>query len=125
MFARQIALAGLLVGSATASVAAQDFSVVAERDAFVTMLEGKDLRLGLLGITLVVAPDGTIAGEAMGWPITGTWEWIDGAFCREMDWGGKPIVYNCQLVETRGGRDMRFTVDRGAGESATFRMRDR
>jgi len=39
-----------------------------------------------------------------------------------MDWGGYPIDYNCQLVEVRGGA-MRFTVDRGAGDSATFNLR--
>jgi hypothetical protein len=33
------------------------------------------------------------------------------------------IPYNCQLVEERGGEVMRFTVDRGTGDSASFRLR--
>ena len=33
------------------------------------------------------------------------------------------IAYNCQLVEARDGEVMRFTVDRGKGDSASFRLR--
>jgi len=40
-----------------------------------------------------------------------------------MDWDGTAIKYNCQLVELRGSDEMRFTVDRGAGRSARFRLR--
>ncbi|HMS95297.1 MAG TPA: hypothetical protein PKA03_08770 [Tabrizicola sp.] len=70
-----------------------------------------------------VRPGGVIEGSALGWTITGTWDWRDGYFCREMDWSGTEITYNCQLVEARNGEAVRFTVDQGAGESATFRLR--
>jgi hypothetical protein len=33
------------------------------------------------------------------------------------------IDYNCQLVEVSADRSMRFTVDQGKGDSATFRLR--
>ena len=62
-------------------------------------------------------------GDALGWQITGSWWWNDGYFCREMDWEGYAIPYNCQLVETNDGRIVRFTVDRGTGDSAQFRLR--
>lgn len=99
------------------------YDKISDRDEFVSLIDGKELRLGIFGISLNVRPDGRIAGDAQGWPITGTWSWQDGFFCREMDWGGYPIDYNCQMVEVRGSA-VRFTVDRGAGDSATFNLRD-
>ena len=101
---------------------ADEFQPVREKAEFLRLLEGRELRLGLFKIGLKVLPDGRIEGSALGWGITGTWRWQDGYFCREMDWSGKPIPYNCQLVEARGN-EMRFTVDQGAGDSAEFRLR--
>jgi len=103
--------------------AAEGYSRISERDAFLQTVEGKELRLGLFGISLKVEEDGEIRGQAMGWDITGTWEWQDGYFCREMDWSGYPIPMNCQLVEAREGEEIRFTVDRGTGDSASFKLR--
>jgi len=105
--------------------AAEDFATVTDEAAFLELIENKELRHRFVGISLLVEPDGTITGDALGWSVTGTWDWIDGAFCREMDWSGKAIDYNCQLVEVRVATDVRFTVDRGAGEAAVFRLRDR
>ncbi|NBD30159.1 MAG: dihydrodipicolinate reductase [Alphaproteobacteria bacterium] len=107
----------LVAGSAAA------FERIDERDRFVSLVEGKDLRLGLFGITLRVRPDGTIDGSAQGWDVTGNWDWRDGYFCREMDWSGTPIAFDCQLVEERGGQKVRFTVNRGEGMGATFNLR--
>jgi hypothetical protein len=114
-----LALTSSLVATA---VEAQAYERIATRDEFVAAVKDRDLRIGLLGITLKVQPDGTITGNAMGWPVTGTWEWQDGFFCREMDWSGTPIAYNCQLVERRG-ENIRFTVDKGKGDSARFALR--
>ncbi len=110
---------GLCLGSAAA---AEDFVPVTEVDRFLALVEGRELRLPLAGITLVVTPDGRIDGTAGGWDVTGSWDWQDGHFCREMDWSGTEIAYNCQLVEARGTDRMRFTVDRGTGRAATFRL---
>ena len=80
---------------------------------------GVDLFFVLSGLFIA----GSIAGSALGWDITGHWAWKDGYFCREMDWSGTPITYNCQLVEASGAEKLRFTVDQGKGDSATFRLR--
>jgi hypothetical protein len=40
-----------------------------------------------------------------------------------MDWSGMAIDFNCQLVEANGAERLRFTVDKGTGDSATFRLR--
>lgn len=103
--------------------AAESFARISDRTDFIETVEGRELRLGLFGIALKVEADGEIRGNALGWDVTGTWEWQDGYFCREMDWSGYPIPKNCQLVEARGDQEIRFTVDKGAGDSASFKLR--
>jgi len=107
----------------SATPALADYRPVSDRAEFLSFMDGKRLSNRLYGITLNVTPDGAIAGTGAGWDITGTWSWQDGFFCREMSWGGDPIPYNCQLVEIRNGNEMRFTVDQGAGDSASFKLR--
>jgi len=102
---------------------AQEYQPINDQAAFLSLVDGKELRMGLFGIALRIAPDGTIDGSAVGFGVTGTWSWQDGYFCREMDWSGTAIPYNCQLVEARGMTQIRFTVDQGAGDSATFVVR--
>jgi hypothetical protein len=117
------ALVALAALSAALPAAAEGFSRISDRNDFVEAVSGKELRMGLFGISLKVEEDGEIRGSALGWDVTGRWEWQDGYFCREMDWSGYPIPKNCQLVEARGGEEIRFTVDRGAGDSASFKLR--
>jgi hypothetical protein len=100
-----------------------DFVPVNDREVFLGLIEGRELRLGVFQIALKITPDGQINGSALGWGVTGTWAWEDGYFCREIDWSGKPIPYNCQLVEAQGTDRVRFTVDKGEGDEATFNLR--
>jgi hypothetical protein len=102
---------------------ANDFEPIKDRNDFVSLVKDRELRIGLYNLSLNVLPDGKIKGRALGWDITGRWQWQDGYFCREMDWSGMPIEFNCQLVEANGDERMRFTVDKGTGDSATFRLR--
>jgi hypothetical protein len=117
---RQIAavLALLLPQAALAT----DYEPIREKDKFLSLIEGRDLRIGLYNLALRVTPDGQIRGKALGWGVTGSWTWQDGYFCRELDWSGKEIPFDCQLVEARGESELRFTVDRGKGRSASFRL---
>ena len=118
----RIGMTALAIVAGGTAAAAQDFVPVTERDTFLQLLGDKNLSNRLYGVNLKVLPDGTITGTGAGWDVTGTWSWQDGFFCREMTWGGDPIPYNCQLVESNGP-DMRFTTDQGAGDSASFRLR--
>jgi hypothetical protein len=123
---RPILASATLAGSlATAPMPAfaNDFEPVSDLTEFLSLIEGRELRLGLFGVALKVMSDGRIDGTALGDPVTGSWSWEDGFFCRELDWGGTPIPYNCQLVEVRGNAVVRFTVDQGAGDSAQFNLR--
>lgn len=111
-------MAGLsLPGLARASEAVRD------KDSFLSLVAGKDLRIGLYNLTLKVTPDGRINGSALGWAISGSWRWEDGYFCREMDWSGYAIPFNCQLVEAVNADRLRFTSDKGQGQSASFGLR--
>jgi len=116
-------IACILMLVAPAATAANDFQPVREKGDFLTLVQDRVLRIGLYNLSIRVLPDGSIEGSALGWKITGKWDWKNGYFCREMDWSGTPIRYNCQLVEARGAEQLRFTVDQGAGDSATFRLR--
>lgn len=102
---------------------ANEFQPVRDESQFLDLVRDRVLRIGLYNLSINVLPDGSIKGSALGWAITGKWSWQDGYFCRQMDWSGMEIAYNCQLVEAQGGEKMRFTVDRGAGDSAVFRLR--
>lgn len=102
--------------------AAFAFERISDRDAFMSAVGGKDLKIAIYGLTLNVRNDGSITGRAAGWDISGSWTWENGYFCRDMDWSGYPIDYNCQLVELNGDR-IRFTVDQGAGDDAVLRIR--
>ncbi|QYZ69434.1 dihydrodipicolinate reductase [Neotabrizicola shimadae] len=119
---RPLLLAAAIVLPVPVLAGAEEFQAVRDRQAFLSLVNGRDLSLPLFRIRLSVEPDGRIEGSALGWEITGTWAWKDGYFCREMDWSGKAIPYNCQLVEVRDDRELRFTVDRGEGESARFKL---
>ncbi len=120
---RIAALATALAVAVPLPAAANDFEPVPDRDRFLSLVEGRELRLGMFGVRLYVEGDGSIRGEAVGDPVTGSWSWQDGYFCREMNWSGRAIPYNCQLVEAAATGKVRFTVDRGAGQSAEFTLR--
>lgn len=112
---RQFAAIALLFLPAAANA----YEPITSESAFLETIEGRELRIGLYGLSLKVMPKGTIEGRALGGEITGSWNWRDGYFCREMAWSGQEIPYDCHLVEKRGST-LRFTTDKGAGESAAF-----
>ena len=118
---KNIALSLTLALGATPALA-DGFVPVSDQGTFLSLVEGKELRNRLYGVRLNVLENGRLQGAAVGWDISGSWSWQDGYFCREMDWGGEPIPYNCQLVEANGEEVLRFTVDQGAGDSASFRL---
>ena len=106
--------------SLTAGPAFAEFAKVADKDQFVDLINGKTLTMPL--IRLEVSPTGEISGMGSRWEVTGTWSWRDGYFCRELNWGGSDLGYNCQEVRVNNNR-IRFISDRGEGDSAVFRLR--
>lgn len=113
---RFIALVALVI----AAPAYGELSKIADQKEFVAIVEGKALKRPF--INLEVSPDGEISGYGAAWPVSGKWTWKDGYFCRDLFWAGDPLGYNCQEVRASGDR-IRFTSDKGAGDSAEFRLR--
>lgn len=96
------------------------FETITSRDAFVDLVDGRQLTR--TGIALTVDTAGEIAGRAFGARVSGAWRWEDGFFCRTLYLGRRDLGANCQLVEARGDT-LRFTLDRGAGDFADLRLR--
>jgi hypothetical protein len=109
-----------MVVSVLAGPALADFAKISDEYQFVEVVDGKTLTRPL--IKLEVDPSGGISGMGARWEVTGNWSWRDGYFCRDLNWGGSDLGYNCQEVQVRNDR-IRFTSDRGNGDSATFRLR--
>lgn len=106
--------------SLVALPAAADFAKIANETQFVQAVNGKTLTRPL--VKLEVSPEGQISGKGLQWAVTGNWSWQNGYFCRDLDWGGTDLGYNCQEVRINNDR-IRFTSDRGEGQSAVFRLR--
>ena len=111
-------IAGSVLGFATPAFA--EFSKVNKQQEFVELVSGKELRRPF--ISLEVTPDGGISGYGAAWEVSGQWTWRDGYFCRDLFWDGDDLGYNCQEVQASGDR-IRFTSDKGKGDSAVFRLR--
>lgn len=103
-----------------ASPAMADYVRVADRANFVALVSGKSLTT--LGVSLIVSPSGSISGRAFGSDVTGNWTWSNGYFCRTLKAGSRSFARNCQLVQQNGNR-IRFTADKGAGDTADLRIR--
>lgn len=112
-------LIALLTGRAAQ---AEEYRPIHDRKAFLTAVEGRALRIALYDLTLRVGADGAISGRALGGAVSGQWQWRDGYFCRTMEWAGRKIDHDCQLVEQRGNSALRFTSGKGAGQRAVFRL---
>ena len=100
---------------------AEGFQRIEGRDSFVSVVKDRDLTR--LGIQVKVTDRGQIVGRAFGRKGTGDWSWQNGYFCRDLYWGGSELdLGNCQTVEVNGNT-LRFTSDKGTGESADLRLR--
>ena len=104
---------------AAATSASAELKKLKTFEEFLSYVQGKTLTRPLIKLT--VTPDGRIAGRGARWDVEGNWRWKDGYFCRDLYWGGDALGYNCQEVRAYGDR-IKFTSDRGTGDSATFRL---
>ena len=110
----------LIIFLLMASLVSASETTITNRSDFENLVIDKKLKRFL--ISLSVTNDGKIKGSAAGREVTGDWDWIDGFFCRNLLWGARELKYNCQLV-TFDGKRLRFTSDRGKGQSASFVLR--
>lgn len=103
-----------------AAPAFAEFQQITDKSQFMQLVDGKTLTRPL--VKLQVLPNGSISGKGAAWPVSGQWQWKGGYLCRSLEWGGDDLGYNCQEVKVKG-TTMRITSDKGAGQSADFRLR--
>ena len=86
-----------------------------------SIIKHKDLTRS--GVRLKITDRGEIVGCVFGRKVTGDWSWRDGYCCRDLFVGGNELdANNCQLVQVKGDT-VRFTSDKGAGDSADLRLK--
>ena len=110
----------LIAFLAVPALAATGYTKINNKAEFVNLVKGKTLTRPL--IKLEVSSAGSIKGRGASWDVNGKWTWQNGYFCRNLNWGGTELGYNCQEVGLSGGK-LRFTSDQGKGQSAEFRLR--
>jgi O-glycosyl hydrolase len=113
-------VAAMILSVASAVPAAAEFTAVTSRNAFESLIDGRELRR--FGIRLTVTSEGQIVGRAFGGNVSGAWTWDNGYFCRDLFYGNDDLGYNCQLVQVHGDT-LRFTTDRGEGIYADLNLR--
>lgn len=112
-------VAVLSLASVSPALASADYKKINDRTQFVKLVKGKELSRPF--VRLRVSPEGDISGRGVRWDVNGSWTWRDGYFCRDLNWGGSDLGYNCQEVGLSKGK-IRFTSDKGRGASADFRL---
>ncbi len=117
---RLIFALGFLSSIFFSSAASAELKRITDRSEFVTIVEGRSLTRPL--IKLFVTADGNITGSGATLPVSGSWTWKDGFFCRDMTWGKRELGYNCQEVRA-DSVTIRFTSDQGTGDFADFKLR--
>jgi len=99
---------------------AANYTKINDKAEFVKLVNGKTLTRPL--VKLQVSSAGSIKGRGATWDVEGKWTWKNGYFCRNLNWGGTELGYNCQEVGLSNGK-VRFTSDQGKGDSAEFKLR--
>jgi hypothetical protein len=69
------------------------------------------------GIRFIIHEDGKIAGDVDGRPLSGSWYWEDGYFCRTAELDGEFLDLDCEIIESLGDK-MRYTRERGDGPAS-------
>lgn len=107
------------VTAMAATPALAELTKVNSASAFKSIVDGKTLSRPL--IKLRVGTNGSISGKGAKWPVTGSWTWKGGYFCRSLEWGGDDLGYNCQEVKASADK-IRFTSDQGSGQTVVFNL---
>ncbi|MEL6127968.1 MAG: hypothetical protein AAFR57_16495 [Pseudomonadota bacterium] len=113
-------LAPLILLAACAETAVPDgYTRISEEAEFVDKVVGK--RLTIDGNFVVIAADGTFAGNFNDTDLAGIWNWSeDGYWCRTITVGPQRAE-DCQLFEIFGTA-LRGTRDRGDGVSFVYEI---
>lgn len=94
---------------------------ITDEASFLAMVADKRMVLEGTDNSVVVNSDGSIGGTFAGTDLAGSWEWIDGAWCRTLTAGPRgPSPEDCQVWTKVGDNAFSVTRDRGAGSSFVY-----
>ena len=96
------------------------FKRITTAEEFNTAIVGK--KLVYKGNYAITRADGTVDGTFAG-GFTGTWEWVDGFWCRIIEGNADIQVNDCQVFEIAGNQ-VRNTRDKGAGRTVVYTIED-
>ncbi len=113
-------LLAFFLSTIIATPAVADFKPIDDRSSFVKLVQDKKLKVPFVQLEVLLS--GEVTGRGLGQPVNGTWTWKDNYFCRTLVWGRSELAYDCQTVYATNNR-IRFSADRGQGNSVTFRIR--
>lgn len=120
-FAAAAGLAGCMEQAAVPATATSASSqIIASEAQFRSEIVGKTLSFE--GNSFTFAADGTISGPWDGQGIRGTWNWDNGAVCREASIGPRVLDPDCQTFSV-DGTTATVTRNRGAGRSFDYSIR--
>lgn len=92
-------------------VSLEGFTPIASEAAFRERVVGRPLRYPGDNV-IVIEPDGALSGRIGAEPVSGRWEWVEGAYCRELIAGGRDLGAACQRPLVAGDR-VRFLNPNG------------
>jgi hypothetical protein len=105
------------------AASANDFKPIKDRDDFLSLVKDRELRIGLYNLSLNVLPDGQIKGAP--WDGTSPGRWRGRTAISAARWTGAAWKSNttASWSRPRVPSGCAFTVDKGTGDSATFKLR--
>lgn len=107
----------LLFGFLATIVSAEE---IQNKEKFMNLIVGKKLVQGDTWVT--IHKDGTVEGKGpKGGSISGSWEWKDRYYCRDIVIVGEVMPHDCQVVSVEGN-SVTFTHKDGAGVSVRWNI---
>jgi len=116
-FLGALALSACMSPMGETSSSAAMVGPISTAEAFQSEIVGKTLTIG--DASLVIAGDGTLEGNFNNAPLKGTWEFVDGQFCRTLtEHQTQAATFDCQnFVKTAPNV---VTVNRDDGRSFDY-----
>ncbi len=111
----RLMLSLVMFGFLAASVSAEE---IESKTKFTDLIVGKKLVQGETWV--IIHKDGTVEGKGPnGGSISGTWEWKNRYYCREIVIVGEVTPHDCQVVSIEDNT-VTFTHKDGAGASVRW-----
>lgn len=107
-----------LFDALSSSALAEESTRITSENQYRSQVVGKTSRTLDGNVQVMTKPDGTIAGDAEGTPIVGTWRWSDGLLCTTVVVGSNTRPEAFKLIALAGTR----LLVRGDGKDVFYEL---